>query len=72
MTSATDRTYKMYYSKKKKSVKISYDYTDVSRFMIPMGAIEIERRDAYQQFKWSYSGGVYAGKGGYGHSDRSF
>ena len=62
---ATDRTYKTTYSSTKKTCTIRCDYSEVSELTTPLGDIEITRRDAYQQFKWSKSKGTYGIKGGY-------
>ena len=49
----------------KKTCTIRCDYSEVSELTTPLGDIEITRRDAYQQFKWSKSKGTYGIKGGY-------
>ncbi|WP_092873210.1 hypothetical protein [Acetitomaculum ruminis] len=69
---AKNQTYHTYYSSTKKTCKITCNYTDVSYIFTPAGRIEIARSDAFQQFKWNYKKGVYAGKGGYGSADNSF
>ena len=69
---AQDRSYNTYFSPQKKACKITCDYSSVQRIITPLGAIEFFRNNAYIQFKWSYEKGVYAGEGGYGHSDTSF
>ena len=48
-----------------KTCTIRCDYSEVSELTTPLGDIEITRRDAYQQFKWSKSKGTYGIKGGY-------
>ena len=71
-TRAENRKYNTYYSSTKKTCKVTCNYQDVSGLVTPIGALEIVRKDAYQQFKWSYSKGIYDGKGGYGYADTSF
>lgn len=71
-TQVENKRYGTYYSPSKKYVKITCNYTAVSKIVTPVGAIEIRRKDAFQQFKWNVSKGVYEGKGGYGRADSSF
>lgn len=38
---------------------------EIIEAITPVGAMEIIRHDAYQQFKWSKNKGTYGIKGGY-------
>lgn len=60
-----DRTYKTTYSSTKKTCTVRCDYSEIIEAITPVGAMEIIRHDAYQQFKWSKSKGTYGIKGGY-------
>lgn len=71
-TKAENRKYNTYYSQTKKTCKVTCNYQDVSSLLTPLGTVEIVRKDAYQQFKWNHSNGIYGGEGGYGYADTSF
>lgn len=62
---AEDKTFSTNYSSTKKTATVKCSYTEVSYLVLPIGRIEILRKDAYQKFSYSVSKGVTGGEGGY-------
>lgn len=62
---AEDKTFSTKYSSTKKTATVKCSYTEVSYLVLPIGRIEILRKDAYQKFSYSVSKGVTGGEGGY-------
>ena len=62
---AEDKTFSTKYSSTRKKATVKCSYTEVSYLVLPIGRIEILRKDAYQKFSYSVSKGVTGGEGGY-------